>query len=36
MTWTKTKTVVASLALLAVVATAIVVKTGFSPAGKLH
>jgi len=32
MTWTKTKTVAAGLTLLAVVATAIVVKRGFSPA----
>ncbi len=34
MAWTKTKTAVTGLTLLAVVATAIVVKTGFSPAIK--
>src|ERR1017187_4553754 len=34
MAWTKTKTVVAALALLAAVAVAIVVKWGFSPAVK--
>ena len=34
MAWTKTKTVVAGLALLAAVAVAIVVKWGFSPAVK--